>query len=78
VGEAVAGECRVESFGETWSSPKDEAIAAALDTGGSEGWEGVDGVPREANRCIMVIAKRPTGTVVRRPPVVGRLKSVRR
>jgi len=60
VGKAVAVERRVESFGETWSCPKDEAIEAALDMWGSESRERAGGVPRASNLRIMLIAIQPS------------------
>jgi hypothetical protein len=62
-------EYRVATFGSSWQGVKDEAIEAALNDMGAEGWEvvGTTYYPFQ----IKVVAKRPLTRAVRRQRSIG-------
>jgi hypothetical protein len=52
-------EYRVETFGNIFSGPKDEALMETLDAWGEDGWEVVNVFSRTNSERITVVAKRP-------------------
>jgi len=52
-------EYRVETFGNIFKGPKDEALMEDLDIWGEDGWEVVNVLSRTNSEKITVIAKRP-------------------
>jgi hypothetical protein len=59
-------EYRVETFGSTFSQPKDEDLQATLAEWGEEGWELVSVHGLESTNKVRLIAKRPFSSASRR------------
>jgi hypothetical protein len=59
-------EYRVETFGSTFSQPKDEDLEGTLDEWGSEGWELVAAHSLESTNKVRLIAKRPLSSATHR------------
>lgn len=56
--QIVKWEYRVETFGNVFKGPKDEALMEALDIWGEDGWEVVNILSRTNSEKVTVIAKR--------------------
>ena len=52
-------EYRVETFGSTFSTPKDDELEAALDEWGEDGWEVISAHNLESSNKVRILAKRP-------------------
>jgi len=59
-------EYRVQTFGSTFSRPKDQDLEAALNEWGEEGWEITGVLPHENSGKVSLVAKRPLARTTRR------------
>lgn len=63
--EAARWEYRVKTIGSMWGT-RDEAIQAALNDWGEEGWEAVSVYTPENSGKVTLVAKRPLSPASRR------------
>lgn len=66
MGEPFLWEYRSETFGSAWSGLKDQALEAALNEWGAEGWEVINAIAIPGSNKVKVIAKRPLSERSRR------------
>ena len=52
-------EYRIETFGKTFSQPKDDELEEILDEWGEEGWEVIAVHNLESTNKVRILAKRP-------------------
>ena len=59
-------EYRVETFGGALGGPKDEALMAALNEWGEEGWQVITANNLDSSQKVRVVARRPLTRSTRR------------
>ena len=59
-------EYRVQTFGGAIGGPKDDALTAALDEWGEEGWEVITVQNLDSSQKVRVVARRPLTRAARR------------
>ena len=64
--ETIKWEYRVETFGTFFTGTKDEELEAALNDWGIDGWEVLSLRGVENTSKVVVVAKRPLTSAVRR------------